>query len=76
MLRAAIHHCLVTQLLTLVEECCPLLGCPDWASAGAWAFAAMEVVPLDLPGLEQQVGAAGWWVEPSVAATHSGTAAC
>lgn len=34
----------------------------------------MGVVPLDPPGLEQQVGAAGWWVEPSAAASHSVTA--
>lgn len=34
----------------------------------------MGVVHLDPPGLEQQVGAAGWWVEPSAAGSHSVTA--
>lgn len=49
---------------------------------GAEAFAAAGAVPLGPPGLEQQVGAAGWWVlqidlagqEPSVAVAHPVTA--
>lgn len=34
----------------------------------------MGIVPLDPPGLVQQVGAAGWWVGPSAAASRSVTA--
>lgn len=62
------------ELLTLAEERLPKPGCPDWASAGVWAFAAAGVVPPDPPGLEQQLGAAGWWPEPSAAASRPATA--
>lgn len=75
-----IHH---IQLLTLVVESRPQARCPDWACAGAEASAAAGVVLLGLRGLEQQVGAAGWWVlqddlagrVPSVAVPHPVTAA-
>lgn len=62
-------------LLTLVEERRPKPDCLDWASAGVWVFAAVGAVPLDPLGLEQQAGAAGWWVEPSAAVSHPVTAA-
>lgn len=50
---------------------------------GAEAFVAVGDVLLGPPGLERQVGAAGWWAlqvdlagqEPSVAVAHSATAA-
>lgn len=71
------------QLLTLVVESRLQQGCPDWASEGAEAFVAAEVVLLGHPGLEQQVVAAGWWVlqddlvgqVPSVAVTPPVTVA-
>lgn len=62
------------QLLTLVVGSRPQPGCPDWASEGAEAFAAVGGVHLGPLGLEQQVEAAGWQVlqgdpadQPSVA---------
>lgn len=61
----------------------PYSGCPDWASVGAEASAAVGVVLLGLPGPGRQVVAAGWWAlqdglagqEPSVAVTLPVTAA-
>lgn len=63
------------DLLTLAEQwSLEEPGRLDWASAGVWVFAAVGVVPLGPPGPGPQVGAAGWWVEPSAAATRSVTA--
>lgn len=60
-----------------------MLGCLDWASAEAEAFAAEEDALLGPPDPEQQAGAAGWWllrVDPagrnlSAAGSHPATAA-
>lgn len=60
-------------LLTLIEESSPQPGFPDWASVGAEVFAGVGVVLLGPPGLEQQVGAAGWWV---LRIDHAGQEPC